>query len=226
MSYRETVLNFATVLAALSAVVTTGMAARREFDRPAKATQGTMPAAEARAIGNWTSFAVGAHRMGATHPRVTIIEFGDFECPACRAFWVQTHAVFERHASDVTLAFRHWPLPYHRFAYPAARASECAAAQGRFEAYYNLLYKTQDSLGLISFHEFARRAAVRDLPQFDNCNARAERVAVIDSGSAAAARLSARGTPTFLVNGLLLPGVPDSTQLERLIADAEKPLRD
>jgi protein-disulfide isomerase len=226
MNFRETVLNAATVLAALSAVLTTGIAARREFGRPAEVARTKEATAEPRIIRNWMSFSAGAHRMGATNPRVTIIEFGDFECPACRAFWTQTHAVFGRHANDVTLAFRHWPLSYHRLAYPAARAAECAAAQGRFEAYYNALYGTQDSLGLITFHELAKRARVPNLSQFDGCNASVARVAVIDSGSAAAMRLSARGTPTLLVNGLLLPGVPDSAALEQLIADAEKPVHD
>jgi protein-disulfide isomerase len=148
------------------------------------------------------------------------LEFGDFECPACRGFYQAEKEVLPHHASDVALYFRHWPLPYHRFAYPSARAAECAADQGKFAEYHNMLYEHQDSLGLISFDDFANRAKVPDLEKFGKCVRQTGRVAAIDSGSALAMRIGAQGTPAIIFNGILLSFTPDSARLEMLIREA------
>ncbi len=122
---------------------------------------------------------------------------------------------------DLRVVFRHLPLTYHRFAYPSARAAECAADQGQFEAMYQLLYNLQDSLGLLPFREIARRAAVPDLVLFDRCATDTARVPRIERDRAAAASTQLPGTPGVIIAGTLyLEKLPTASDLERLVREA------
>jgi protein-disulfide isomerase len=149
---------------------------------------------------------------------VTIVEFGDFECPACRVFAVKVVPAILRHfPAQVAILFRNWPLPQHRFAYLAARAAECAGEQGKFEPLHDLLYSKQDSIGLKSFASFARESGVGDTVAFQACLVRAAPVPAIEADVAEAHRIHSPGTPTIVVNGLMVQGAADSTTMIKLI---------
>lgn len=107
------------------------------------------------------------------------------------------------------------PLGVH-----AARAAECAAAQGRFEQFHDAVYAKQDSLGLKSFASFARDAGVPDSVAFGACNDGTAPVPVVQRDIAAAGALGGTGTPTLLVNDLMLPGAPDSTRFDQYVRRA------
>lgn len=195
------------------AVIVTGLQVKRAFF-PGQTEDGGSGQQPAVLVSNWPELESTGHRMGPPHSKVTIVEFADFECPVCRMFTLGAlRAVRARYPSDVTVLFRHWPLKYHRFAYPAARAAECAADQGRFEPFHDELYAEQDSLGLKPWARYAADAGVPDSAVFERCVAKSGEVASIDADSAVASRLGARGTPAIIINGLLLPGAPDSTKL-------------
>jgi protein-disulfide isomerase len=85
-----------------------------------------------------------------------------------------------------------------------------------------MLYVRQDSLGLISFEELARRVGVQDLPRFTACTSRQTRVPAIDQGTAAAIRLHAEGTPALIINGNLLASLPDSAALDGMLSQAKE----
>jgi hypothetical protein len=76
------------------------------------------------------------------------------------------HAVRARYPKDVGLFFVHFPLPMHRFARPAARATECAGLQGKFGQMVDAVYNKQDSLGLKSWSDYGRDAGVADTVAF------------------------------------------------------------
>lgn len=126
-----------------------------------------------------------------------------------------------QHPSEVALVFRNWPLPYHPFAYPAARAAECAGNQGRFTEFHDWLYSHQDSLGSISFDSLAQRLGVNDLALFHACNA-AQSVSRIDADSAVAHILGSSGTPTVVINGRRWLVAPTLDRLEALLKTARK----
>jgi len=178
------------------------------------------------AVADWKEYAAVGHRIGSAGAPVTILEFGDFECPACRRFELDALRPIEAmYPSQVAVVFRNWPLPYHKFAYPSARAAECAGDQGRFEAIHDLFYAKQDSLGLKSFAAFARDAGVRDSAAFARCIGGARFERTITADSAAAKRIGGTGTPTLVINGLRLVSIPDSAELDRLVRDALKKLK-
>lgn len=170
-----------------------------------------------RPIADWRTYAREGHQLGSAGGRVSIVEFGDYECPACGAFNRVVSSVESAHPGQINLVYRHWPLSYHRFSYPAAVAGECAGKQGRFAAYHRLLFEHQDSLGLISFTDFARRADVADILAFRNCVQQPRPNRKVEADIAAARQLGAHGTPALIVNGSLVAQLPDSSDLVRLI---------
>ena len=84
---------------------------------------------------------------GNPHPRYTLVEFGDFQCPQCGKARPVVESMLAQAPGQVNLLFFHRPFPQmHQWALPAAEASEAAAAQGKFWPMYDALYGHQDNL--------------------------------------------------------------------------------
>ncbi|MBA2291608.1 MAG: thioredoxin domain-containing protein [Gemmatimonadales bacterium] len=222
-------MNWSALVAGVSlacALVVTGFVVRREISGPTAVLRPRgLGDYRPTAVPNWDELAAGGHRMGPPNARFVIVEFADFQCPACRQFTLKTVASLRKHyPDDVAVVYRHWPLPYHPFAHAAARASECAAAQGRFERMHDRMFILQDSIGLKPFVEFASEAGVPDTLQFVSCIEESDSSAALADARAAVA-LGGRGTPTVLVNGNLLEGVPDSAGLHAVFLSHMKEQR-
>lgn len=157
-------------------------------------------------------------RMGPPGAPVAIAIFSDFECPACRGFFQTVQDARRAHPEGIQLTYIHYPLSYHRFAEPAARASECANAQGRFEAIHDGFFEKQDSLGLKPWRSFAEEAGVADLERFDACVSERGPIPGVEAGKAFGDDIDVRGTPTVLINGWRLSSVPSLKALEEHIA--------
>jgi protein-disulfide isomerase len=201
----------------LCAVAMVGMVGYRTFLAPIR-TPAAPETRSAKEIPDWVKYAKPGHRIGSEEAKVVIIEFADFECPACRSFEVSALAgVRAKYPDDVAIYYRHWPLSYHRFAYPAARAAECAAAAGRFTEMHDVLYRKQDSLGLKAFSSFAKEAGVTDIEEFDECNGVSTPVDRIEADIVAVGELGGQGTPTVIVAGRMLVSGFDSTAFLKLV---------
>src|SRR4051812_10358171 len=149
--------------------------------------------------------AVGAadYVLGGEHAPVTIVEYGDFECPNCRQAAPAVKLILEHWRGRVRLAWRHFPLEgVHPHALGAALASEAAAAQGRFWPMHDVLFENQAHLKTNHLRDYARRL------ELDTARYEAEmedqlylpRVREqIDGGE----RSGVCGTPTFFVNGAI-----------------------
>ena len=74
-----------------------------------------------------------------------------------------------KYGDSVAVVFIDYPSPRHRFARPAAQASECADQQGRFRAFHDVVYEKQDSIGLKSWTSYAAEAGVPDTSRFGRC---------------------------------------------------------
>ncbi|MEO5799695.1 MAG: thioredoxin domain-containing protein [Gemmatimonadales bacterium] len=221
---KDRLSQLGTVVVVACAVAVTGLLVRREL-----LTRPLSPAIVGReALGGkelpadtWRTLVSGGHTIGDSNAPVTIVEFADFECPACRRLALDgLEGVLASRSQDVRLIFRHWPLPYHRFALPAARAAECAANQGKFAQMAAVLFAKQDSLGLTPFSSFAFEAGIPDSTAFASCVTSTQRMAAVATDTALLKGLDAIGTPTLILNGRVLRGVPNRAQLDSLI-DAE-----
>lgn len=207
--------NTSTHIVVCCAVLATIIVVRREFfDVTGGDPIGTWPPRE---VEEWQQYTSSGHRIGRAGGPLVVVVFSDFECPACRYFAREAYPrLREVYGADVSLVFHHWPLPNHANAYPAARAAECAAAQGAFEPFHDLLFEKQDSLGTRRFVEWAALAKVHDLGEFERCAADTARVATIERDVASMVALRARGTPTIMINGWYFPGGHSPAKLDSL----------
>jgi protein-disulfide isomerase len=196
----------------------TGITIRREFFPTARKPAQVGTAVEL-SLPDWRDAVQGRNRFGPVNAPVTLVEFADFECPACRHFAQSVlPRIREKYPEEVAMVFRHWPLPYHRFAIPAARALECASDQGRFHQMHDALYADQDSLGLKSLEEIGAASGVTDRAAYGTCLRGELHAQQIGLDAALAQRLGAIGTPTILINGKRLNYVPTFAQLDELVS--------
>lgn len=200
----------------LCAVVLTALVVRRElFSAPPRS------APREQVVADWRSYAAEGRRTGPADAPVTVVVFSDFQCPACRMLAESLDSVTARRPGQVAVVYRHFPLSsVHPYATAAARASECAAGQGRFEAFHDALFREQALLGIQPWRSFAAGAGVADLDAFDRCVAGTAPDAAILRDGRAGERLRVTGTPTVLINQHRFQGAPPLAELERQIERA------
>lgn len=141
------------------------------------------------------------HMLGALHAPVTVLEYGDFECPNCKQAAPAVKLLLERFTGRIRIVYRHFPLEeVHPHALLAAQAAECAAGQGRFWEMHDLLFENQSHLKPHQLRVYADRLEL-DMVRYDaemGDEVYLQRVREhIDGGKLS----GARSTPTFFVNG-------------------------
>jgi Na+/H+ antiporter NhaA len=165
------------------------------------------------------------HVRGAPEAVVTLVEYGDYECPYCRRAARVIGRLLERIGGEFRFVFRHLPLPdVHPNAALAAEAAEAAGAQEKFWQMHDVLLFRQDNLLLPDLVRYAGEIGL-DVGAFqvDLSSGRfASRVAR-DVMSAEAAGVA--GTPTFFINGRRHAGSYDAASLESAILTAKKEAR-
>lgn len=156
---------------------------------------------------------------GPAHATVTIVEFGDFQCPYCRAAEASLRSVLAKHPQDVRLVFRHLPLEkIHPNALAAAQAAVCAQRQGKFWEMHDAMYGNQSALGLEGLKKTAAGLNL-DADRFERCLADSETQKTLEADARAALELGLAGTPYFFVNGRPLDGNVPLEQFENLVSD-------
>jgi protein-disulfide isomerase len=140
------------------------------------------------------------HMLGSEHAPVTVVEYGDFECPNCKQAAPAVKMLLERFAGRVRVAFRHFPLEeIHPHALAAALAAEAAAGQGKFWPMHDLLFDNQRHLKASQIRGYAERLEL-DMSRFDaeiGDTLYLQRVREDIEGG----KLSGvRATPTFFIN--------------------------
>jgi protein-disulfide isomerase len=141
--------------------------------------------------------------LGPTTAPVTIVEYGDFECPICKesvAVLQQLRSLFPH---QVRVVYRDFPLAVHPQARPAAEAAQCAFEQGAFWAYHDALFA--EAPNIPDYVKLAERLHL-DTQTFDSCLASASPKAAVSKDLNEAQRLGLSGTPTFFVNGRYMSG--------------------
>src|SRR3954468_726525 len=98
------------------------------------------------------------HSVGPDHAPVTLVEYGDFECPTCKQAAPAVKLLLDRFPQRVRIVFRHFPLEEaHPHALLAAEAAEAASAQGKFWEMHDLLFENQRHLKQQDLHAYAER---------------------------------------------------------------------
>ncbi|GAA1301998.1 hypothetical protein GCM10009634_60990 [Saccharothrix xinjiangensis] len=157
----------------------------------------------------------GAHTLSKVEgDRVTLVEFLDFQCPACASYYSGiTKKLEQDYQGRITFVVRNFPLEVHPLAVPAARAAEAAAKQGKHAEMYHALYDNFEEWAVdgrttsadtaratAKFEEYATAAGL-DLERFRADVASDEVRATIDRDVADGTELGVNSTPTLFVNG-------------------------
>ncbi|HXW75016.1 MAG TPA: thioredoxin domain-containing protein [Steroidobacteraceae bacterium] len=141
------------------------------------------------------------HITGAPQAPVTVVEYGDFECPNCKQAQPAVKLLLERFTGRVRFVFRNFPLEdVHPHALGAAQAAEGAGGQGRFWEMHDLLFANQMHLKPKDLHGYAERLGL-DMARFTaemNDQVYLQRVREQQQGGIES---GVRATPTFFVNG-------------------------
>lgn len=142
------------------------------------------------------------HPLGNSGAVVTVIEYGDLQCPACKAAHTGiVKPLMEAYGSKIRYEFHHFPLrSIHRYALEAAEASECAADQGKFWEFLDVNYEKQADLSEEALHQWANQLKL-DIDLFDRCVQSDIKRDTIMAEYDAGKNLGVQGTPTFFVNG-------------------------
>jgi protein-disulfide isomerase len=141
------------------------------------------------------------HGSGAEHAPVTIVEYGDFECPNCKMAVPTPKLLLERFPGRVRFIYRHFPLEEaHPHALAAAEASEAAAAQGAFWVMHDLLFQNQSHLKVADLRRYAGQAGL-DLVRFTAEMDDHIYLQKVREHIAGGRRSHVRATPAFFVDG-------------------------
>jgi protein-disulfide isomerase len=141
------------------------------------------------------------HLQGPPDAAVTLVEYGDYECPFCGAAYPIVKDVQARMGSRLRFVFRNFPITTsHPHAEQAAETAEAAAAQGRFWEMHDLLYENQRRLGDQDLRGYAQQLGL-DLESFDSELAEHAHAARVREDFMSGVRSGVNGTPTFYVNG-------------------------
>jgi len=154
---------------------------------------------------------------GNPQAAVTVVEFGDIECPICVRAEATAREIRKKYGSQIRFIFRHFPLGrIHPQAEKAAEASECAGAQGKFWEALERFYRGRDDLREEALTRYAGEVGV-DIARFHQCLASGEMAARIrrdvDDGRA----LGVRATPTFFVGQKMIEGPIEPAEFSRLL---------
>ena len=149
---------------------------------------------------------------------ISLVEYGDFECPFCGDATGAVAELRERFGDDLRYVFRHLPLrEQHPHAQLAAEAVEAAGAQGRFWEMHDLLFAHQDRLELDDVLGHAQRLGL-DVERFTEALAHGTFAPHVEVDVGSAERSGVQGTPTFFVGEERHSGPHDAASLARALA--------
>jgi protein-disulfide isomerase len=158
------------------------------------------------------------HIQGPADAPVTLVEYGDYECPYCGAAYPIIKEVQSRMGDRLRFVFRNFPISTsHPHAEQAAEAAEAAASQGKFWEMHDLLYENQEHLDDADLHRYADQLGL-DVGVFDEELAEHVHAERVREDFMSGVRSGVNGTPTFYINGARHDG---GYQLDELLAALE-----
>ena len=154
--------------------------------------------------------------------KVTLVEFADFQCPACQAVQPTVDQIKTEQGAKINFVFRHFPLTSHRNARPAANAAEAAGAQGKFFEMVTLLYQKQTEWSEAAdpkslFAGYARELGL-DGAKIEQAITTRQYDEILNRDYSDGEASGVNGTPTFFLDGKQV----EATQLKTAVAEAVK----
>ncbi|MFZ2025628.1 MAG: thioredoxin domain-containing protein [Microgenomates group bacterium] len=138
--------------------------------------------------------------LGSKDAPVWLVEFSDYQCPACGQFYPSVKQLTEKYKDSLYFVYRNYPIPSHTMALPAARAAEAAALQGKYWEMHDALFLGQKELNTTFIASEAARLGLR-MEAF-NQDMQADAIqSLIDQDVRLGESIGVNATPTFYLNG-------------------------
>ncbi|HUQ85306.1 MAG TPA: thioredoxin domain-containing protein [Candidatus Limnocylindrales bacterium] len=167
-----------------------------------------------------------SQKITAKNTKVTVVEFGDFQCPACGASHPIVKQILDEYKDSVTFVFRHFPLPMHKNAVKAANAVEAAGAQKKFFEMHDLIYENQnewsESKNPDEFFEKYAGELKLDMDKYKDDVKSKKFEGKIKADQADGNALGVNSTPTFFINGVKQAGGLPYDKFKATIEEASK----
>ncbi len=163
---------------------------------------------------------------GSQQAPITIVEFSDPQCPACKDAALDATSILDEYQGLVKLIYRHFPLPIHNQSIPASRAVEAAGRQGKFNEMLDGIFANQDRLENEG-DEFLKEIAISlelNMDQFEQDRKSEEIANIVKNDADTAMQIGVSYTPSFFINGKLLPINNNQTRLQSLQAGVTEAL--
>lgn len=140
---------------------------------------------------------------------VQFVEFGDLQCPFCKAAFPTIKRLKEEYGDRLNVTFKHFPIrAIHSYAQKAAEAAECARDQGKFWEYHDLIYGTeyaQAALDVPSLKQYAGFLGL-ETKTFNSCLDSGEKELIVEMDLQEGLRLGVDGTPGIFIDGKKIIG--------------------
>lgn len=159
---------------------------------------------------------------GTEGASITIVEYLDFECEACRVYYPMVKQLKEEYKDKLRFVVRYFPLPNHKNSMTSAQAVETAGKQGKFWEMHDKLYDTQKDWGEKQvatprvFEDYAKQIGL-DMEKYKNDVNSSEVKDRINRDKNSATSLGIQGTPTFFINGEKIPNPKGYEDFKSLI---------
>lgn len=162
-----------------------------------------------------------SHQTGSGSEPVTLVEFGDYQCPACAAGNPVVKQILKDYEGKVNLVYRHFPLPQHKNAVISAQVAEAAGEQGKFWEMHDKIYENQkdweaSDKALDIFTSYAKDLGL-DVNKFREDASSNKYTERINQDRADGGLVGLKATPTFFINGERLEGVPGPSVFKQKI---------
>ncbi|MGH9141855.1 MAG: thioredoxin domain-containing protein [Vicinamibacterales bacterium] len=153
---------------------------------------------------------------GSASAPIELVEFSDFQCPFCLRADPTVRQVLSTYGDKIRFVYRHYPLPNHPFARPAAEAAACAGEQGKFWPYHDLLFANPSKLTDADLKQHASELGL-NTAQFNSCVDTHKLKALIDADVKDGEEAGVNGTPAFYINGRMISGAQPYEVFKKII---------
>jgi protein-disulfide isomerase len=162
-------------------------------------------------------------KYGSKNAKISLVEFSDFQCPACKAYSSVVEQIKEKYPDKVIIVYRHFPLQQHQYARLAAVAAEAAGQQGKFWEMAHYLFENQELFSNeLIMNSYSKLGL--DKESFEKATHDKKIIEKINDDQSAGLRFGVQGTPTFFLNGRKLSLLSTSDlmrQVEEAIGEVE-----
>jgi protein-disulfide isomerase len=153
---------------------------------------------------------------GAASAPIQMIEFSDFQCPYCLRAHATVDEVLKTYGDRIHFVYRHYPLPSHPGARPAAEASACAAEQGKFWPYHDRLFDQPSKLSDADLKQHATEVGL-EMTRFTACVDSRKYKTQVDEDVKDGDEAGVNGTPAFFINGRMISGAQPFEAFKKII---------